>query len=232
MIFGLLAAFLASAAVYFLVFVPDQPERSSDPSRQGPTRSLSVAVAELVSDSSTSLLHVSGESNLPSGAKLEIEITEPQASRPYALLNAEVREGRFDLRERAAGGVSPGTYRVVVRFRIGSQTPALQEEVHFQPGLLEAQGQLVVLAASNAAAPDAHAKLRGIFEAVNLHPSDPAEITRLDKELLAFERAVWISREKEAIRALRLALEVARRPGHSREDFERHLLRAHVLGGL
>jgi len=196
-----------------------------DPTKRGPTRWLRVESSAVKGRS----LHVSGTTNLVEGATVKVTLG------PHGRLfsaTAPVIQGAWRIEEEVSA-IDSGTYSLQVQFRLEAQSPRIQEALAFQPRELITQGKLVVAADTvSPIPPEITASFLELFAAVNRAPRDPETLDALDKRLLAFSASAGLTRYREASRSLRFAIEVARKKEFSRDEFEQHLLKAHVLAGL
>lgn len=222
-------------AVATLVLLPEDPAPETvtkrDPTRRGPRRTLTIEEATVRATGDARVLHVSGTTNLVSGARLAVVVKAEGAS--VAHLDAVVADGRYVAEESATGRIVAGDYSVEVVFRLESQREETREALFYQPRSLRAEARLLLPSHVVAPAARAQDELRVLLEAVNrTGRSDEAELVELDARALALSERLWIATHKAAIRKLRLAIEERRKPASSRRDFERLLLEAHVLAGL
>lgn len=217
----LVGAFLVAALVAWRVYFSGPP--SNDPSRKGPERWVQLERAEVVAGE----LSVSGRTNLLDGSRLQIEIGDQ-----LFVMACEASGLSWSARSDVAV-VETGRYPIVVRFRLEEQTESVQKALHFQPRTLEARGTLEVARSWPPAGSSKRLQeFRELFDAVNRAPRDQVEIERLDVELSRFARGAGVGGQRKAARSLRLALEVLRKREFEREEFESHVLRAHVAAGL
>tara|TARA_R110002072_G_scaffold15503_1_gene62059 strand:- start:359 stop:1021 length:663 start_codon:yes stop_codon:yes gene_type:complete len=218
----LAAAGVLAALFAWWLYRSQKPE--ADPSQRGPKRWVQVDRVELVEGE----LSLSGRTNLIDGAKLRIEVGDR-----LFVMTCQTSQLGWAARS-AVMAVERGRYPVLVRFRLEDQTAAVKEALHFQPRMLEARGTLEVAQTwpSEKAGAKRDERLRRLFEAVNRAPRVPEEIDRLDAELARFAEGAGVGRKREAARSLRFALEVLRRRSFEREEFEGHVLKAHVAAGL
>lgn len=220
---GALAACVGLSSVLLL-----ESERGPlDPTRKGPLRTLSVQEARLTDRGQ---LEVSGSTNFPDGVSLEVLLVAEGT--PLASYPASVRQGRFDLSVPTQGEVVAGNYRVSAQFRLERQPEHVRQALGYQPASLAASAPLS-LPLQLVAQATARDELESLLEAVNLEPRDTPTLDDLDRRAQALADRLWIAKEKLAVQKLRLAIEVARRPGALlRRDFDRLLLEAHVIAGL
>lgn len=219
---------VGSLAVFLLLPTSEPPEALGDPTRFGPVRTLVVTTARIERASAGLALHVRGETNLIDGSILAVLIEA--RGQPIQSFEATVEGGSLVLRVAGSGEVLAGDYSVRVRFQLENQTKTVQKALHYQPRRLESVKPLVL-----PELPPGHAsrgRFKSLFDLVNRAPRDAKKLADLDRLALELGRSLWIAEQRVAIRKLRLAIEVARRKKFERQEFDRLLLEAHVLGGL
>lgn len=215
--------------VLTILFLGPEEERSSDPTRRGPSRFLSLDEARIEMASGGSRLVVRGRTNLPDGACLTLRVLAGE--RELVSLPVGVRAGTLSLAAEERGLVLEGRFVVSARFRLEEQAEAVRRELHYQPASLSAARDLA-LPLQLLAAGEARSELNDLLEAVNRAPRARARLDELDRRARDMAERLWIAEEKAAIAELRLAIEEARRPGELRRaEFDRHLLAAYVLAG-
>lgn len=218
---GLLAA---SAAVFSLLLLPGEPP---DPSRKGPVRTIRIDTARVTDGGQ---LLVEGATNFPDGVALKVRIlAEGKAVASYGVV---AKDGHFRLSAPGQGEVLAGDFTAAVTFELPEQAEPIRQALGYQPAALAARAPLA-LPLHLVAQGVSRQELESLIQAVNREPRDRGALDELDRRARVLSDRLWIAKEKVAVQKLRLAIEVARRPGElERSAFDRLLLEAHLLAGL
>ncbi|MBX3467744.1 MAG: hypothetical protein KF878_12740 [Planctomycetes bacterium] len=218
----------AALALSVAVLLPSHDDERRDPTRRGPARHLRLTDARVIESPSGARLRVRAETNLVPGAVVAVLVLA--GAEEVVRLEGVSDGAQVAVDAQASGAVVAGAYQVLARFRLEEQPAAVREALSYQPAHLSDRSALE-LPLRLSQGREAQEELRALVDALNRRPGDAAVLDEVDRRAEALLAGQWISGQRPALQRLRLAVEVARRPDFRRDDFDRLLLEAHVLGG-